>query len=182
MILGVRALPWSHRDRFALKVISTILGENMSSRLFKSVREERGYAYSISTGIDRYLDAGAFHVTAGIVTEKTIPAIRLILRDMSRITRSRVPKRELDRAKEFIRGSLAMSSEQTMSRMHWLGDNLRMWNRVTDIDRMVEAVMSVTAEKVRQVAASLFRSDRLNLALIGNPAQDEMIAKYLSFD
>jgi predicted Zn-dependent peptidase len=182
MILGVRALPWSHRDRFALKVISTILGENMSSRLFKSVREERGYAYSINTGIDRYLDAGAFHVTAGVVTEKTVPAMRLILREMSRIAGSRVSKRELDRAKEFVRGSLAMSSEQTMSRMHWLGDNLRMWNRVTDIDKIVEAVMSVTADTVRQVAARLFRSDRLSVAIIGNPVRDEMIAKYLSFD
>ncbi len=181
LLLGVPALRWSHRGRYALKLISTILGENMSSRLFKSVREERGYAYCINTGIDSFIDAGTFYVEAGIVTDKIKPAIRLIVREMSRLTRAKLPEKELERAKESVRGSLIMGSEQTISRMYWLGDSLRMANRIDEIDHTINAVMNVSAEGVRDLARCLFRQDRLNLALIGDIDSESSIEKCLRF-
>jgi predicted Zn-dependent peptidase len=179
LLLGVRALSWNHRGKYALKLISTILGENMSSRLFRSVREERGYAYSINTGIDRFIDTGAFYVEAGILTEKIRPAIRLVLREMGRLTRVKVTKEELERAKESVRGSLVMASEQTISRMYWLGDSLRMADRISEIETTVNAVMDVSVEEVRNLARRLFRQDRLNLALIGNIDSESTIEKCL---
>ena len=181
LLLGVPALHWTHPKRYALKIISTILAENMSSRLFKSVREERGYAYSIHTGIDRHIDAGTFYVAAGIVTEKIVPAIRLILRELTRLTRTKIPKKEFERAKEFVRGNLIMGSEQTMGRMHWLGESLRMADRINEIDYTINAVMNVSAEEVRNLAKSLFRNKHLNLALIGDIDKKAPIEKVLRF-
>lgn len=181
IFLGVPALPWSHPGRYALKIISTILGENMSSRLFKSVREERGYAYSINTGIDRFLDAGSFYVAAGVETEKLIPALRLVLRELARLQRTKVPKKELDRAKEFVRGSIIMSSERTMSRMYWLGESLRMADRIDEINDTIAAVMSVSQDKIMALANSLFKNNRLNLAVIGDFDDSGRIEKTLRF-
>ena len=181
LIMGVPALKWTHPDRFALRLLSTILGENMSSRLFKSVREERGYAYSISTGMDRYLDTGSFNVSAGIVTRKIVPAIRLILREMSNLIGKKVSNRELDHAKEYIRGGMIMSSEQTMGRMYWLGESLRMANRVNEIEYTIDRLMSVTPADIMRVASELFITRRLNLALIGDISSVEPIEKALRF-
>jgi len=181
VLLGVPALHWTHPSRFALKLISTILGENMSSRLFKSVREEKGYAYSIHTDIDRFLDTGSFYVGAGIVTEKIIPALKLVLAELGRLRKTKVPKRELERAKEFIRGNLIMGSEQTTSLMHWLGESLRMADRINEIDYTINALINVSAEEIRNLARSLFKDGRLNLALIGDIKDSSSIEKVLRF-
>lgn len=182
LILGVPAVKWADNRRYALKLISIILGENMSSRLFKTVREEQGLVYSIQSGIDRYIDTGAFYVSAGIVTEQIIKAIKIILSEMAELKKTTVPKKELDRAKQYFRGSIIMDSERTMSRLHWLGENLRMADRIYDIEETINAVMNVTADDIKHLAETIFINQRLNAALIGPIKNSNAIKKILKFD
>lgn len=172
VVLGFRTFPRSHPARFALKLASTLLGENMSSRLFENVREKRGLAYSIQSGIDRYVDTGCIYVGGGFDTARLTSALRAIVRELDRLRARRVPRGELERAKRYVLGQFTMGLERSMSRMVWMGENLLLSGRVPDAARVVRRIEALTADDVQRVARMVFRPHRMGLAYIG-PAQDE---------
>ncbi len=173
--LGVRTFRRHHPDRFGLKLISTILGENMSSRLFREVRENLGLAYSISSGIDRYLDTGALVISGGVVTVKTKDALKVILREMRKLKRVSVSKDELERAKQYVIGTVRMGIEKTMSRMIWTGEDMLLSGKFFSPDELIEKINRVTTDDIRRIANSLFRSSRLNIAIVGPLSAKEKI-------
>jgi len=172
IVLGFRTFPRQHPARFALRIISTILGENMSSRLFENVREKRGLAYSIYSGIDRYIDTGCFYVGGGLDTARLTVGLRAVVRECERLRVHRVPRAELDRAKQYAVGQLSMGLEKSMSRMIWMGEELLLSGRVPDAAETVRRLRGVTAGDVQRVARMVFRPSRMGLAYIG-PPQDE---------
>jgi predicted Zn-dependent peptidase len=172
VVLGVKTFPREHPWRFGLKIISTLLGENMSSRLFENVREKRGLAYSIQSGVDRFMDTGCFYVGGGFDVARLPVALRAIVRELDRLRVRRVPPVELERAKQYVLGQFAMALEKSMSRMIWMGENLLLSGRVPDPARTVERVKAVSADDVQRIAQGIFRPGRIHLAYVG-PAQDE---------
>jgi len=146
--------------------------ESHSSRLFENVREKRGLAYSIHSGIDRYVDAGCFYVGGGFDTARLPVALRAIMRELDRLRARRVPRAELERARQYTLGQFTMALEKSMSRMVWMGENVLLSGRVPDPARTVKRIQAVSADDVQRIARAIFRPTRITLATVG-PRQDE---------
>jgi len=173
LCLGVPAMPRTHPQRFAVELLHVLLGANMSSRLFREVRERRGLVYEIGTQVRRYHDTGAFIIYAGCDVGKLDSTLRTVTKELSRITRELVPARELARAKEFYRGQLVMSLEETMDHMLWMGEQVVTVGRLSTPQDVTAALARVTARQIRDAARRLFLTPRMYLAAIGPVPQSQ---------
>lgn len=183
LALGVHGLPKNHPDRFTLSLLHIILGANMSSRLFREVREERGLAYEIGTSLKFFQDSGAFIVHAGIDNRRVSEALEIILRQLKEIKDKEVNAEELNRAKEYYIGQLMLALEDTADYMLWLGENFISLNRFLYAIEVIQRVRKVKADDLKHLANKILQNRNLNLALIG-PLKDKdkrRIKKGLSF-
>ena len=171
--LGVPAMPRTHPQRFAVELLHVLLGANMSSRLFREVRERRGLVYEIGTQVRRYHDTGAFIIYAGCDVGKLDSTLRTVTKELSRIKRELVPARELARAKEFYRGQLVMGLEETMDHMLWMGEQVVTVGRLSTPQDVTAALARVTARQIRDAARRLFLTPRMYLAAIGPVPQSQ---------
>ncbi|MFH1046595.1 MAG: pitrilysin family protein [Candidatus Omnitrophota bacterium] len=167
LALGVHSLERMHPDRYALGVLHIILGANMSSRLFREVREERGLAYEIATAVKFFQDSGAFIVHAGIDNRRIGEAIEVILAQLKDIKNTPVPKEELARAKEYYIGQLSLALENTSDHMLWLGESIICAQRFSTPAEIIRSIQKIQAHDVQRLAQNLFQRQRLHLALIG---------------
>jgi len=167
LCVGTYAMPRTHPDRFATELLHILLGANMSSRLFREVREKRGLVYEIGTHIKRFEDTGAFVVSAGCDPGKVIATMRTICAELSRIRHGRIPTAELRRAKEYYAGQLLMGLEDTMDHMLWIGEQAVTVGRVAHPERLLAHLERVTARDIRRVARALFTTPKLHAAVVG---------------
>ena len=166
--LGASSYRQDHEDRYATYVLNTLLGGSMSSRLFQNVREKRGLAYAVFSGLSAYRDAGSFTIYAGCSNEAVGEVVDLVVEELRGVKRAAVPAAELQRAKDHLKGSLMLSLENTASRMSHLALQAIYFDRLLDLDDTLEGVDRVTADDVQRVAADLFRSGSLSLTVLGN--------------
>ncbi|MFH1853752.1 MAG: pitrilysin family protein [Candidatus Omnitrophota bacterium] len=171
LAMGMHTFGRTHRDRYVLSLLHIILGANMSSRLFESVREKRGLAYEISSEVKQYRGAGAFIVNAGIEHRNVPKALSIIVKELKKIKRDPVPAGELKRAKEFFKVQLLLALEDTLDHMLWLGEHVLFLGRVPDKDEIIRKIDSVTSNDLRRVANTIFKNKNVNLAIIG-PEKD----------
>lgn len=180
MILGVRAYDMYHEDRYVLSVLSTILGGGMSSRLFIEVRERRGLAYSVHTGVDAFYDAGYLATQVGVEHKNLEETIRVILGEYRKIATEKVGKEELSRAKEYIKGKIAMGFEGSDDVIEYLvGQEVSREEIVVPAEK-IRKINKVTAEDILRVAKNIFVDKRLNMALIGPHTATETLKTLLS--
>lgn len=170
--LGFPAYSYTHPDLMTQEVLATILGGNMSSRLFSVVREKHGLAYYIRTLTGQYSDTGVFLIQSGLDTKRVELALKLIMAELKRITRLSVPAEELSRAKEYLKGRLAIQMEDSGNLINWQLQQHLMEKKIKTVTEKFQEIDRVTAAKVKRVAADLIRENRLNLALIG-PFKDK---------
>lgn len=173
LCLGTYAVSRHHPDRFVLELLHVLLGANMSSRLFREVREKRGLAYEINTQIKRFSDTGAFVVSAGCDTAKLSATIETIVRELKRIGRDLVPASELKRAKDYYAGQLVIGLEDTMDHMLWMGEQSLMTGHIADPERLLERVTKVTPSDIRRVASTLFTTTKIHAAIVGPVGKKE---------
>lgn len=166
LALGFRTFGRQDRRRHTLKVLSVILGENMSSRLFQVVRERHGLAYAVHSGAQLFADTGGLFVSAGLDRARRGQAITLILREIARLTEERVGPRELNRAKEYIVGHIRLALESPSGQMMWVGENLLHHGRHIPAEEVIAAVQAVRAEDVRTLAGAVFRRRAASVALL----------------
>lgn len=178
-ILGVRTFDFSHEDRYVLAVLSTILGGGMSSRLFMAVRERRGLAYSVHTGTDAYHDAGYLATQCGVEHENLEKTIRVILDEYRRVREEVVPEKELVKAKEHIKGSMAMHLESSDDIVSFLVDQEALKGEIILPEERFAKIDAVSSEDIRRVAEMIFRPERLNLASIGPQTSAKKLEKML---
>lgn len=172
MALGFHAVNRFSPDRYAASLLNVILGANMSSRLFHIVRDEMALCYEISSSIRRYEDTGAFVVGAGVEEKKLVQALEIIFRELDIMKKEPVKKEELERAKEFYKGQLLFTMEDTMSLMLWLGEKVVAGERDLDPKSIISKVESITCDDLMRVASDIFNDNNINLAVIG-PVKDE---------
>jgi predicted Zn-dependent peptidase len=165
--LGTDAFRQDHDDRYASYVLNTLLGGSMSSRLFQNVREKRGLAYAVSSGLSAYRDAGSFTIYAGCANEAVGEVVDLVVEELRGVKRSAVPPAELQRAKDHLKGSLMLGLENTASRMSHLARQAIYFDRVLDLDETLAGVEGVTADDVQRVAGDLFRSGAISATVLG---------------
>ncbi len=168
LVLGLPAFPASDARRYALKVLTTILGDGMSSRLFLNVREKHGLAYYIHSSDELYTDAGYFATAAGVDLRRIELALKLILEEYQRITKEPVQLREIKKAKERIRGSLILNLENPSNVAGYFGLQELLLKKVETPAERLKKIEQVTAAEIQKVAQELFSGGRaLQLALIG---------------
>ncbi|MSR64332.1 MAG: insulinase family protein [Verrucomicrobiae bacterium] len=164
--------------RFTLKLLSVVLGENMSSRLFQVIREKHGLAYSIHTSTSYYADAGAFLISAGLDRKQLPKLIRLVIAELARIAQRPPGESELRRAKDYAIGQMKLSLESTTNQMMWIGEHLLGYGEIHDPQQIIRQVETVTPEDLSREARDLFLNRNLNLALIG-PIEDRKVVEPL---
>jgi predicted Zn-dependent peptidase len=166
--LGASSYQQNHEARYSSYVLNTVLGGSMSSRLFQNVREKRGLAYAVFSGLSAYRDAGSFTVYAGCANEAVGEVIDLIVNELRGVKRSAVPEAELQRAKDHLKGSLMLSLENTASRMSHLARQEIYFERQFGLDETLQGIDRVTAGDVQHVAEDLFRDDALAATVLGS--------------
>jgi len=182
LIIGFRGNPMGHPDRFAEALLATILGGLMSSRLFIEIREKRGLAYSIRTSPEHYLDTGYMATYAGVEVTKVDEAIKIILNEHYGIANGKKPikEAELKKAKEYLKGHLALSLEDTRSVNYFFGERQLLLNKIETPEQIYEGIDKVNLADIIKVAKDLFKPEKLNLAVIGPYEDKERFVKLLS--
>jgi predicted Zn-dependent peptidase len=181
LAIGVRGYSRHDSRRYALKALSVILGENMSSRLFQVIRERHGLAYSIQSSTSYFADTGALLISAGLDTKRLQRALALILAELRKLSKQPPSAVELQRAKDYAIGQMRLGLESTANRMMWLGEHLLAYGTIQSPAEVERQIAAVTQGDVQATAADLFRDSRLNVAVI-TPSKDERgINALLSF-
>lgn len=168
LVMGVPAIPADDADHFALKLLAIILGGNMSSRMFLRIREARGLCYYISTDTDNYLDAGAISTRAGVDQSRLDEALEHIRKEYLLCAAEGIMPDELVRAKEYLKGKITLSLEDSEERAHYFGKQLLLKGKVRDLNEYFAEIEKVTKEQVDALAKRLFTPDQLRLVVIGN--------------
>jgi predicted Zn-dependent peptidase len=166
LAIGVPALRRDHADTWTLSVLNAVLGDGMSSRLFLGVREEKGLAYDVSSGLVEYADAGALEISAGVDPAQLPAAIEAILAELARIAQDPVPAEELAKAKAYISGGLELRMDDTRHLASWVGGQEALHERVLNLDEALDAVEGVTSDEILRVARDLVRDDALRMAVV----------------
>lgn len=166
--LAVPSLPVSHPDRYALYLLNSILGGGMSSRLFQSIREDRGLAYSIYSETNPFRDTGSLAVYAGCALDKTREVLALTLAELSRMKGEPVSAEELRRAKDQIKTNMVLGIESSSSRMNSLARQQMYHGRFFSTDEITAEVNRVGPEDIQRLAAELLQPEALALTLLGS--------------
>jgi len=166
LALGVRTCSRNDPRRYSLRLLNTILGENMSSRLFQIIREDRGLAYSIYSTPSFFEDTGDLVISASLDTENLVKTMRLIMRELRRLGRSPPTAGELRRARDFIIGQIELGLESADNQMNWIGEQWLGYGRIFGPAHVKRQLLTVTASQVCAVAREFFRPANLNLALV----------------
>jgi predicted Zn-dependent peptidase len=172
LCLGTGSYPQNHDDRYVSYIMNTVLGGSMSSRLFQNVREKRGLAYAVFSGLSAYRDTGNITIYAGCANEAVGEVVDLCVDELRTMKRTQVPDAELRRAKDHLKGSLMLSLENTASRMSHLARQEIYFDRHFGLDETLAGVERVSSADVQRVACDLFANGSLAATVLGpSPAQ-----------
>ena len=166
--LGTTSYQQNHEDRYSSYVLNTMLGGSMSSRLFQNVREKRGLAYAVFSGLSAYRDAGSFTIYAGCSNDAVGQVIDLCVEELRGVKQAPVPAAELQRAKDHLKGSLMLSLENTASRMSHIARQEIYFDRQFGLDETLQGIERVTTADVQRVATDLFTKGSLAATVLGN--------------
>jgi predicted Zn-dependent peptidase len=165
--LGTSGYQQDHADRYSSYVLNTILGGSMSSRLFQNVREKRGLAYAVFSGLAAYRDTGSMTIYAGCSNTAVEELIDVVIAELRRLKDEPMPESELRRAKDHLKGSLMLNLESTSSRMSHLARQEIYFDRQFGLDETLEGVEAVTTAEVQRVARDLFSDGALAATVVG---------------
>ncbi len=168
LCLGVKGLAQTDEGFYPYAVLDTILGGSMSSRLFQEIREKRGLAYSIYSTSASFRNFGIAYVYAGTSKENLEQVVNIILEEFSKIKKQGVSEAELEKAREYLKGTLVLGLESTISRMSWLAKSEFYHGRSVTVDEIFAKVDKITNEDIIRLANRFFQEKYLTLAVIGD--------------
>ncbi len=168
LCLGMPAPAVDDPARYAIYMLNSILGGGMSSRLFESIRENEGLAYSIYSELSPFRDAGSLSVYAGMSLDKTERVLELTLREFRRLKEQPVAESELKRAKDQMKSNIVLGLESSSSRMNNLARQQMYFGRFFPVEEIVREIDAITPGRIQQVANQLLRPDLMALTLLGN--------------
>ena len=177
--IAARAFSSQDPDRFALDLISVILGEGMSSRLFMELREKRALCYDVHSYASHYLDTGSFAVYAGVDPKKALEATQALVEQLAKLRSDGVSEEELHKAKELSKGRLLLRMEDTRSVSGWLGGQEILNGSIKTPDEVVELVEAVTLGDMKRVAKRVLDENQLTLAVVGPFRSDKKFISLL---
>src|SRR5580692_8417658 len=165
--LGVPAPPITDDNRYATLILNTVLGGGMSSRLFQTIREERGMVYSIYSDLSPYRDTGTLCVFAGTSASKALEVVELVLVEFRKLKETPLSDEELTRAKDQLKGNILMGLESSSSRMANLARQEMYFRQFFSVDEIIARVDEVKAAQIQAMAQRLFDPNRIAITLLG---------------
>ncbi len=179
LVLGVPGVSALDKDHFTMKLLSIILGGNMSSRMFLRIREARGLCYYISTETDSYLDAGALTTRAGVDQSRLEEAITAISTEYALAAKDGVTSEELHHAKEYLKGRVTLSLEDSEEQAHFIGKQMLLYPEVRDVPEYFAQIDAVTLDRVNALAKHLLTADQMRLVVIGKEDREEKLKEWM---
>ncbi len=180
--IGFRTVSIDSPDRFALSVLSSILGGGMSSRLFHEVREKRGLAYYVRTTSDHFVDAGSLVTTSGLDPKRVEEGVKVIVQEYRKFAdgKAGITSSEFKKAKEYLKGHFVLELEDSRSVAGFYSSQELLEKEVLNPDQLLEKIDKVTVEEVEEVAKKYFKNKGLNMAGIGNFASGQNFKELLT--
>jgi predicted Zn-dependent peptidase len=166
--------------RYGIYLLNTMLGGGMSSRLFQTIREDQGLAYSIGSEMNPFRDTGSLCIYAGTSVDKTERLLRLTLDELRRLKEDIVSEAELKRAKDQLKSNIVLGLESSSSRMANLARQQMYFGRFFGVDEITEQIEAVTPAEVQVIAQKLFRPELIALTLLGNLGTLKVEREHLS--
>lgn len=182
MILSFRAFGAQDKRMSALELLSTILGQGMSSRLFQKMREEMGACYYVKTAVNDYTSYGSFAIATGIEARRAEEVVKALVAECRKLLDEEVSKEELDKAKEHYIGQLYMNLETSDALAEFYADQEISSKKSKTPGEIEKEIRKITPKDVMKVARDIFRNDRLNLAIVGNISDEMPLKKALALD
>ncbi len=164
--LAYPSVPLSHPDRYAVDLLSTVLGEGMSSRLFLELREERALVYDIHSYPSEFRDTGSFTVYAGCDPTNARTTIEATLAEITKLFDG-IPALEFEKAKQMAKGRIQLRMEDTRSVAGWLGSQELLLGRILTVDQVVECIDEVTPDHLMAVAKTVLAPENAVMAVVG---------------
>jgi len=180
--LATRGISITDPRRYAFSILNTILGGNMSSRLFQEIREKRGIAYAVYSYISAHIDTGMFGVYAGVDPKRTRECIELIIKEMQALKSDRIDASELRGAKEFLKGNLLLASESVDNQMARLAQNEIHYGRYVPLQDILDKIESVSEDDVLDLARTFFQDRHTVLTMLGPVTDKSTYENLLSFN
>lgn len=176
--IGLESYDMKNPSKYAQDLLSTILGGNMSSRLFTEVREKRGLAYYVNSRAEANSDSGLFKVRAGLNIQKTEEAVKIIKEELEK-SKNDITTEELKRAKDYIIGTMALYEENSMNVAEENAEEDLIGDGALPIQERIKLYEKVTLDEVQGVAREIFQPGKLKLAVIGPYENEEKFGKIL---
>lgn len=165
--IGFLGTSMSDEDYYASKLLSIIIGGNMSSRLFLKIREKMGLCYYIKSYTDSYQDTGIFSIISGLDKSRIESAVETIIKELKNIKKNGVSEEELKRSKEFIDGKLILNLEDSANVVEWYSDQLLLQGNAITPEEFFKNINKISTKDIKRVANRIFVKNKLNLAVIG---------------
>lgn len=167
MAIGFKSYPHDHKNNIPTYLLASILGGNMSSRLFINIREEKGLAYYVSASNSTYFHTGNFTIHAGLQIEKAKDAMIEILSEVRKVKSDLITEKELRRAKDFVRGKIALALEDNHKKLDWVMERFAYTKKEKTLEEFYNILESTTPEDLQRIANDIFQNKKMNLAMIG---------------
>lgn len=165
--IGLRAFSLFDENRYALSLLSDILGGSMSSYLFQKVREEMGAAYYVRSSADLYATHGYLSISAGLNHEKSIPVIKAILGEIERMKMGKISDEDVSKSKEHKIGNFLLSLETPGDLGFFFGDQEVVTGKIEKPEESIKKIKSVTKEQIVSLSNKIFKNNKINLAVVG---------------
>ena len=169
MILGRATYGYKDKKRITANILSHILGEGSSSRLFQTVREKNGIAYQLNSFLNSFYDVSSFGIYLSTNSKQSDKAQSLVLNEFKKIREKLVSDKELKKAKEYIKGNIILSLESTTSRMFRMANSELYYNRLVTIDEITKMIDSVTPKEIIEIANEILEENYLTKIIISPP-------------
>jgi predicted Zn-dependent peptidase len=176
--IGIPSVSLFDPDRYPVGLLSIILGEGMSSRLFLEIREKQGLAYDIRSFTTQHLDTGSFVIYAGVDPKRTTTTVASIMEQLSMV-KDGVPEGELAKVKELAKGRLLLRMEDSRNVAGWMGAQELLTGRILGVDEVLAGIDAVTTADIKRVASKLLANGRLNMAVVGPIKNRAALSKLL---
>ena len=168
LVMGAPCPSLVSEDRYVANILSAILGGGMSSRLFQSIREDKGLVYTVFSSVTPFKDCGYLNIYAATSTDQLRDTIDAVMEELKRIKAESVSEEELRRNKDQLKASLMLNLESTSSRMSALAQQEMTFGRFISPDEIIEGVDAVTAEDIERLANEIFRAEAIAATVLGD--------------
>jgi len=182
LVIGFPGYATTHEDFYAEKLLSIVLGGNMSSRMFLNVREAQGLCYYIHSTIDDYTDCGHFSTNAGVDVNRIDQAVSSIIKEYKELKeKPQIDEKELAKAKSYLYGKLVINLEDSQEVAHLVGKQMLLGEGVKSLEEIQTLIKKVSLDDVARVSSDIMDPEKMKLAYIGPERTEESFTKLMTF-